>query len=465
MFPGFDALRDIDLVRPRARLRNVAYDVAVTAMTEPPGIDSEVEAPTRREEEQTPDDVAADDAAPRRRWPWVLLGFFVVLIVGGGLGGWLFVQNLPGFAGDRAIAGAKEHGFDLGFQELDLEGVLPWDDRPAQVILRGVRVKSFAVADVDIDVKEIRGTLVDLDLVSVEVVEPKVSAPSLPALFAFEDALRSGPSKDLPITATKVRLRVSEVAEGLPLAVVSQADKVTSKGGELVVEGLTLQPDIPFVSLGMAPVAVKLERADDRVWVRPVDLSAARLGVDRAGKRGFLELEGLTPESMPKWLPVDLPGKKISGKLDLTLSGPDALKGSFDATVTGYVPPHPRELQGILFGDATKVSGKFRMEGLVVTLDEMAVKAGSLELKGTGQLGILDGKVRLDLKGAVPCAELAASAIGAHVGGAASIIAGRLARGRLTGTVETRVTVEADVRDLERAKVAPSAFVHCSVAI
>src|SRR5687768_14374048 len=52
-FPGFDALRDFDLVRLRARLRNVAYDVAVTAMTDPPGIDSEVEAPTRREEEQT----------------------------------------------------------------------------------------------------------------------------------------------------------------------------------------------------------------------------------------------------------------------------------------------------------------------------------------------------------------------------------------------------------------------------
>ncbi|NUO48459.1 MAG: hypothetical protein HOV80_06350 [Polyangiaceae bacterium] len=407
----------------------------------------------------------AVEAPARRRWPWVLLGFLGVLVVGGGVGGWLFIKYLPDIAGNRAIASAQEKGFDLGYDSIDVEAIAPWDQRPAQVILRGVRAKNLVVPDVDIEVKEIRATLKKLDVVSVEAIEPHVTAPSLQALFAFEEALKSGPSKDLPLTSTNAQVRVSQVADDLMLSVVANAKTLTMKDGQVVAEGMTIKPEVPLISLGIPPVPVTLERSEDRVWLRPDDFKAAKIGVDRKGERGYLELEGVTNDAIPKWLGVQLPGKSVTGKLDVGLTGADALKGSFNSTVAGYVPPHPRELQGILFGDATKVSGKFALDGFAVKITELSVKAGTLELKGTGELALLDGHVTLDLKGAVPCAELAVSAIGAHVGGVGSIIAGRLARGRLTGTVETRVTVDANVRDLEKAKVAPSAFVHCSVAI
>ncbi len=417
------------------------------------------------ETREEPEEGAPAEAPVRRRWPWVILGFLGVLVVGGGAGAWLFIKYLPDIAGSRAIAGAQERGFDLGYDSIDVEALAPWDQRPAQVILRGVRAKNLVVPDVDIEVKEIRATLKKLDVVSVEAIEPRVTAPSIQALFAFEDALKSGPSKDLPLTSTNAQVRVSQVADDLMLSVVANAKTLTMKDGQVVAEGMTIKPEVPLVSLGIPPVPVTLERTEDRVWLRPDDFRTARIGVDRKGERGYLELEGVTNQAIPKWLGVELPGKSVTGKLDVGLTGKEALKGSFNATVAGYVPPHPRELQGILFGDATKVSGKFALDGFSVTITDLSVKAGTLELKGSGEMALLDGHVTLDLKGAVPCAELAVSAIGAHVGGVGSIIAGRLARGRLTGTVETRVTVDANVRDLEAAKVAPSAFVRCSVAI
>lgn len=409
-------------------------------------------------------EASAGVPAPRRRWPWILLGVLIVFVVAGGIGGLVLSRYLPNLAGERAVAGAKERGFDLGFDSIDVTGVLPWDERPAQVTLRGVRATNVAAPDVTLKIDEIKVTIVRLEPASVDVTAPTLDAPSLPALFAFEDAMKGGPSKAIPVAATDVRLRVDRVAEKVPLAVVGQAQRVTVKDGQVAIEGLTVKPDIPFVSLGVPPISVTVEREEDRMWLRFADLKSTRVGVDRAATRGFLELDRLDPSSLPKWLPIGLPGKSVSGKLDVALVGPDALTGGFDAALTGWVPPHPRELSGILFGNVTKASGRFRLDGLTVLLDEVTVKAGALELKGKGSLG-LDGALRMDLKGVVACNQLAVSAIAAHLGPTASMVAGQLARGHLTGNVEVRVSVEADVREIEKAKVGPSAFVRCSVAL
>ncbi len=439
----------------------MAYDAAVILMTPEPAAEPE-EAPTHRvSEDEAP---AEASAPPGRRWPWILLGVLIVLLLGGGVGALVLSRYLPSMAGDRAVAGAKERGFDLGFQSIDVEGVLPWDDEPARITLKGVKLKNVAAPDVSIDVEQVSVTMKGLDPASVDVVGPSVYAPSLPALFAFEDAIKSGPSKSIPVTSTDVRLRVDRIAETLPLAVVAEAKQITAKDGVIEIEGLTIEPSIPFVDLGIPPVSVSVEREEDRMWLRFADVKAMRLGVNRAATRAFLELDGLGSGDLPKWLPIGLPGKSVTGKLDIALSGPDALSGSFDAAVKGYVPPHPRELQGILFGDTTKVSSKVKLDGMTVLFDDFSIKAGSLELKGGGNLG-LSGTLKLDLKGVVPCSSLAVSAIAAHLGPTASMVAGRLARGRLAGNVETRVTVEADVRDVAKAKVIPSAFVRCSIAI
>ncbi len=441
----------------------MAYDASVTLTSPEPNVSDVDAAPPRK----APDEAGPEDAPPpraRRQWPWILLGVVLVFVVAGAIGAVLLVRYLPSAAGERAVASAKERGFDLGFDSIDVTGVLPWEKGPAQIALKGVRAKNVAAPDVQIAMDEVRVTFAGLDPASVEVVAPSVDAPSLPALFAFEDALKGGPARPLPVTATQVRLRVDRVAERLPLAVVGEASRVTAKDGEISIEGLTVKPDIPFVSLGVPAVAVIVERAEDRLWLRFADLKSARLGVNRAATRGYLELDRLDPEKLPKWLPIGLPGKSVSGKLEVGLSGEEAERGSFEAAITGYVPPHPRELQGIIFGNVTKVSGKFAIAGTTVDLEEVSVKAGTLELKGKGSLG-LDGTMRLDLKGVVPCNQLAVSAIAAHLGPTASLVAGQLARGRLSGNVETRVTVEADVRDIEKAKVAPSAFVRCSISL
>lgn len=441
----------------------MAYDAAVTLTSPEPNVSDVDEAPPRK----APDEAGPEDAPPpraRRQWPWILLGVVLVFVVAGAIGAVLLVRYLPSAAGERAVASAKERGFDLGFDSIDVTGVLPWEKGPAQIALKGVRAENVAAPGVQVRMDEVRVTFAGLDPASVEVTGPSVDAPTLPALFAFEDALKGGPSRPLPITATNVRLRVGRIADRLPVAVVGEAARVTAKDGVVEIEGLAVKPDIPLVTLGVPTISVTVEREEDRLWLRFADLRSARVGVNRGATRGYLELERLDPAKLPKWLPIGLPGKSVTGKLDIGLTGDDAQTGNFEATLTGYVPPHPRELQGIIFGNMTKVSGQFALDGATVDLEEVSVKAGTLELKGKGSLG-LDGIVKLDLKGVVPCNQLAVSAIAAHLGPTASLVAGQLARGRLSGNVETRVTVEADVRQIDKAKVAPSAFVRCSISI
>ncbi|MDI1449657.1 hypothetical protein [Polyangium sp. 6x1] len=61
--------------------------------------------------------------------------------------------------------------------------------------------------------------------------------------------------------------------------------------------------------------------------------------------------------------------------------------------------------------------------------------------------------MKMTLDGAVPCSELGASAVGAHVDGLIGELLKGVARVGLGGSVKVRVAVEADTRKIERAKV------------
>ncbi len=424
-----------------------------------PPRDSEAAVPTRRA-----DDPAALGTPRRRRWPLVVLATLLAVAALGALGAYLFAQRLPGMAAERAVAGAKERGFDLGFGAIDVEGILPWDDRPAALVLRGVKAHNVAAPDVVVEVQLLRVELARQEPIRVAATGVRVAAPDVVSLLAFEDALREGRAKEIPIAVEGVHIAVGRVAEALPVAVEMTLARASADRGVLTLTDAKMQPSIPFVDLGVPSVSVTIERGEDRVWVRPADLQAARIGLNRAASRAYLEVDGLVPATLPRWIPVELPGKSLSGTLELSLAGADALSGKFDAKVQGYVPPHPRELNGVLFGTTTKASGKLRVDGWAVALEELVVEAGALKMKGSGRLG-LTGSLTMDLAGSVPCSDVAASVVGAHLGFGGSILTRRLASGRLGGTVEARVHVEADVRDLERARIGPSASLHCKIVL
>jgi hypothetical protein len=137
--------------------------------------------------------------------------------------------------------------------------------------------------------------------------------------------------------------------------------------------------------------------------------------------------------------------------------------------VKGYTPPHPRELDGILFGDTTTVRSKFQLAADLgsVKLTTLTVEAGALSLTGAGDVVRegLDARVSLKLKGAIPCTSLATSAAVARLGGGLGRLAGGLAAGAVTGNVSVALSVDGKASDVKGAKITQSARIGCKVSI
>jgi hypothetical protein len=174
------------------------------------------------------------------------------------------------------------------------------------------------------------------------------------------------------------------------------------------------------------------------------------------------------------------PGKEIviDGSASFTLpiaADPRPIEGTAAVNLAGYVPPHPIELDGILFGDRTTVTTRFTLaaDRDSAKLADFSVTAGSLKLTGEGTVaravaagGALDHAV-LDLRvsGAVACSILTRSAVTAHLGKLGGDLLGDLAKRALTGSVAVTVLVAADTRDLAAARISPSARVGCKLRL
>ncbi|MBI3200526.1 MAG: hypothetical protein HYZ29_03215 [Myxococcales bacterium] len=165
-------------------------------------------------------------------------------------------------------------------------------------------------------------------------------------------------------------------------------------------------------------------------------------------------------------LPVE--GVTASATVQLTLpKGSGAVTGTLDATLQGYVPPHPRELDGLVFGDKTTLAAKLRVDDARerADLSEVKVTAGAFKLAGSGSVFREEdhGGLRLDLSGSLPCSALAGAAAESHLGRALGGIAGQLARDLIKGSVAIKVAVTARSDDLENAKVDKKIGVGCGL--
>ncbi|MCK6531573.1 MAG: hypothetical protein L6Q84_01275 [Polyangiaceae bacterium] len=165
-------------------------------------------------------------------------------------------------------------------------------------------------------------------------------------------------------------------------------------------------------------------------------------------------------------LPVK--GVTASATVQLVLpKGSGAVTGTLDASLKGYVPPHPRELDGLVFGDTTTLSAKLRVdEGRErAELSEVKVGAGAFKLAGTGSVfrEADHGALRLDLSGSLPCSALAGAAAESHLGRALGGIAGQLARDLIKGSVAITVAITARSDELDSAKIDKKIGVGCGL--
>jgi hypothetical protein len=172
----------------------------------------------------------------------------------------------------------------------------------------------------------------------------------------------------------------------------------------------------------------------------------------------------------PMGIPIPAPGVVASGEAKLLFTrglaqGP--VTGQVDARLVGWVPPHPVELDGFLFGNTTTFGSKLSVSAdrKTVQLSQSRVRASAFDLSGGGRIDRRDAyaTVSMSLSGNLPCAAVAQSAAAAHVGSFLAEILGKAARRVVDGSLAVRVKISADSRHLDEARVEPTVGIGCGL--
>jgi hypothetical protein len=246
-------------------------------------------------------------------------------------------------------------------------------------------------------------------------------------------------------TATGVRLRAAQ-------AVVAGARLGGFSAGWDVNDS--------YLDLGLGdPVAT---RAPIRLVVyhavlRPtVDLTLRPLPLDRLAQ--------------PFGLALPVKNVSLSGAARLAFpprAESGAIEGVTSIKLVGWVPPHPPELDGFVFGNETSFDTRLSIapDYQTVTLTQSRVKAGAFVLRGGGSIHRYDHYARtlLDLRGELPCASLANAMAESTLGRVLGPLLGRAAELAVKGSVAVLVQVDADTRNLAGAKVVRTLGIGCGL--
>ncbi|EYF07955.1 hypothetical protein [Chondromyces apiculatus] len=357
------------------------------------------------------------------------------------------------------------------------------------VTLRGAR---FSLVDVTGTEGTIQRVVIRLDGLAPRDMQAEgvtflvTGYEALPALQAWT-AARYADVASVPLAAREVRLGFRE----------QQSAAETAEKAVLAAASLTLAP-----TQGAAEVALKQARvivAQREVATAEVTGKLDAEGViatllatlPGAGAKPSVEIALRRPPepdvrvrlsrtsldalATALGLTLGAPGVVVGGTAELRL--PTVARGPFalgvDLALDGYVPPHPRELDGILFGKTTSVKAQVRIpsggDGARLPdadLHEVEVSAGALQLRGKGSVRgeVADAVLTLSLTGAVPCTQLTTSVVAAHLGQGLGTLAGRLAQRALAGSVAVAVRVEGRASRFDAPRVETSAQVGCRLS-
>ena len=363
-------------------------------------------------------------------------------------------------------------GFLVSYDSIQIHGFF------LGAVLRGVHVDLDGVRGLHADVDEV---VVDLDgsraqrivTTGARVTVERSAADLLLDLGAWinghPDLYR------IPGEATAVGITWAD-APGDPAWLALQGGTLTTNGTDAAfrtpsatVAGQPLGAAGAAWSAAAATITIGLGNeaigdAPIRLELHPTEQPATALLTLRPTK-----LESL---GAPLGLALPAPGAMADGSVALTLgtrAGHGAIDGTASFTLAGWVPPHPRELGGIVFGDRTTFTTRLSVaeDHRKITLTEAVLTAGALRLKGGGTIERRDTYAlsALDLKGSLSCSDVARSAVASSWGDLAGMIAGDVARIAMDGSVGIKVHVEADTRDLEAARLTHEVGVGCGLRV
>jgi len=379
---------------------------------------------------------------------------------------------VPRFIEREVVRRAREQGVELELGELDYGW--QWAQvSHAKARLVGVGGLRIAFDRLLVDLDGTSVTKLDFDGVAVE------ADGSLPKLLLELGAWskRFPTFYALPLAARGVGVEWRPEA-GRPPFLVLKGGTASGAAGATSIAADTAE--VAGKAVGRVGASWSKTASSIALGLGESDLAKAplRVGIDFAIPRPKLSVK-LSPtplERLAEPFAVKLPVKDVSGSFEAELEFASAEatlpeRGHAKGDLRGFVPPHPAELDGFVFGDTTLVESDivFAPNGTDATLEKTRIVAGKFALEGGGALTreAEELKLHLDLSGALPCDALAEAAtesrLGKLLGREASQKAGALARQVIGGSVKVRVQVDATTKDIANANVTRSIGIGCGL--
>jgi hypothetical protein len=399
------------------------------------------------------------------------LGIVVVGVIGIVVGLYLW---LPGYVERRVVAEAKARGIELtpgevgfGMEWVQLSG--------ATAKLIGAPSFEAKLGLVDVELKDFQPLRVELTDVQVGV------SGTLPrVMLELGEWTKNHPEAfAAPLVASKVSVKVADAPAIAPwLELAGGVLTRTLAGGAFSAQSCRLSGfELGKVGAGFTKTGgdVSIGFGDQQAQAAPLRLDAS-VDAKGAGKMSVV----LTPTKLGLLgkglgIPLPLPEVIAAGHVELQFPANvvdgGVVSGKLSSSLKGFVPPHPPELDGFVFGDLTTFDTDLSVDATRnrVTLTNSKVKAAKFELAGGGIIERqgLDASVDIDLKGALPCDALAGAAAESRLGQLLGRVSGkqgkRTALAIVRGDVSVEVGIKASTKDLLNAKMTQKIGVGCGL--
>ncbi len=404
-------------------------------------------------------DTLTDDPVPdkpRRRVSFIAFGMFVIICVAVGV---THRPILEWWIQREALA----RGFELEFAGLSIV--------PDRVVLRQTHVRLVGVSGVDVRIDELVVDLHGMEPLRIQGRDARIDVEGSPdelqqALATFGKEHKR--SVRLPLTLD------GDFRYGGPHnPAVVFSGKATSPGdGNVSFDG-TFR--VSQTKLGTLHLFRSKENKLDLgfgLTLSEKPIVSVSLDASAVPFKGSVTFAAQKVDDVCKALTLPVPkgfsGSSVEGTIKFIIDGvlpANPHHGTAAFVVTGWVPPHPRELDGLVYGRTTKLGTTFEVlpDLSEVRFPKATLDAGAFHLEGKGN-AVRDGlsaRMKMDLAGNVACTELGASVIGSHVQGFVGDLLRGVARMTMGGTVKIRVTVDADTKSLSAAKIDQSVDIGC----
>jgi len=379
---------------------------------------------------------------------------------------------LPRYVERKVLSAAEAQGVSLTPEDISFGW--GWVQvTQVKVTLDKVRTVEMQIGRIDVALDGL--TPLSIDLTNVDgLVVGSITNVGL----ELSEWTKSHPSAySLPLSAKNVHVRFVEPAGTPPWLEVLGGELTRTKNG-----GVFAAQHTRFVGVDLGTVGAGFAREASTIALGfgEADLSKApfRVEVSPGGAtpsaRFVLAATPAERLAKPFGLGLQVSGVVVSSETTIAFAGGAAagtISGLTNVTLKGWVPPHPFELDGFIFGDTTTFDTKFALPSTRdrITLSESRLKAGKFELTGDGLIsrGSDHSEATLRLGGDLPCSALAGvqaeSRVGKLLGATLAGKAGKLAEKLVGGSVHIGLELSADTRQLSAARINRTIGVGCGL--